>query len=217
MPLYQTPYKHDNLSGVEAVGHSCQTTLVPLASRAVLASQRHHLFSCLGWRWAVKTRQHGRQSHSPMAEARRQNRGDTDSSARASAASKTAECQRDRDAAQNELKYIYVGKKGWNMKCCVCDWGSSWQSKAVCPFSQWQHFSRCGDGESKQQWWERALCHMQNGCIFLHHRAALGPGVLLHGAPCSCTRWHPERLPDLILLRDVNRKKQPRKIWQIQA
>lgn len=34
--------------------------------------------------------------------------------------------------------------------------------------------------------------------------------------PTSCTRWHPGRLPDLILLSGVNRKK-PSKIWQIQV
>lgn len=157
-------------------------TLVSLARRAVWPSQRHRSFSCLGWRWAGRTRQHDRESHSPMAEAHRQNRGETDSSARASAASKTAECQRDRDTAQNELKYIFVGKKGWNMRCCACDWGSSWQSKAVCPLSQQQHFS----------WWRG--CRSKAGVM---RKGSLPYAEWLHFPPSHscfgtwCAAWCP--------------------------
>lgn len=146
-----------------------------------------------------------------MAEAHIQNRGETEGSARASAANKMAECQGDRDAVQKQ-----------RMKHQALCWGQKQptaEQVRACFAQPGMALPGVAGLQRRSRRDEERLCFPYAEWLrfFPHHRAPLGALCATQRPPTPCTSWRPERIPHAPLLRDVKRKGRPQKIWQSQA
>lgn len=140
-----------------------------------------------------------------MAKARRQNTEETEGSARAFAASETAESHEDTDAAQKRKKDETPG---------VVTRGNPWRSKDLPALpSRQQHLCRwqgCRDEVGGIR--NDSVCHRQSGVfppppVPASQSCSGGPACLMV-TPTSCTSWHPQRPPQVMVLRDVKRKEE---------